>query len=144
TSRATPAHTQPLPRAAAACADHPRGARPTCFIPFASNVSPAARASTATAMISSTRARSDIDGPPPPRPGSGERPSPRGAAAGQVEGPRQGREGVEQAVDRGVVVVGVALHAEDSAVVRDGREEDRLDVVAPVEEELAGEEGLRL
>ena len=43
-----------------------------------------------------------------------------------------------------VIVIGVALHAEHAGVVRDRREHDRLDVIAAIEEELAGVESVRL
>ena len=43
-----------------------------------------------------------------------------------------------------LVVIGVALHAEHAGVVRDRREQDRLDVIASIEEEFAGVERVGL
>ena len=56
---------------------------------------------------------------------------------GQRDHLLQGRESREQSVDFRVGVIGVALHADDPSVIRDGREEHRLDVETLVKEVLA-------
>ena len=49
----------------------------------------------------------------------------------------QGLERGDQAVDRRVSVIGVALHPDDAPMIGNGREQDRLNIEALVKEELA-------
>ncbi len=63
---------------------------------------------------------------------------------GEIHGFAQVREGIDEAVDRCILVIGVTLHPQDPAMIRNCREEDRLHVIATVEEEFPRVERVRL